>query len=470
MWLSRLHAALTAAVTRRPRWLLGVAWALILAEIAAAGVLLAADPAERPAPPPEARAVQGRSVAGLLDGSAPSGNVGDIAERAKAVRALLKARARAIMRRDRDGFLATVDPANSALRARQAAYFDNLARVPLQSWSYELDPSHQAMLPPGVAAVYGDGAWAPRVRLRYALRDYDAKPTTQQQWHLFTRSPYGWRLADDGLSAGQLAEPGAGTVANLWDFGPVITMATPSVLVLGHPGSEDLMRSALSIVNDAAPQVTGVWRDWRQRVVVLVPADAEELGQLIEDPGDLSRMAAFASADVPHAGPPAGKRVLVNPAVFGKLSPYGRRVVLTHEITHVAVRHVTSATTPYWLAEGFADHVAYRSVGAAPRSAARELARDVRAGRLPERLPVISDFDSGNPRLAQAYQESWLACRLIAERFGDATLARLYRRLSRAGGDPDVALDVALREELDMGASHFTALWRDYLEEELGER
>ncbi|MQA26532.1 MAG: hypothetical protein GEU94_13935 [Micromonosporaceae bacterium] len=473
--LSRLRALrrlpTAGSATWPPRWLLVAAWCVIAAQITVAGFLLADD--DRPARPgrePGVGAVQGRSVAGLLEGSAPSGQRSDLSERAKAVRTLLKSRARAILRRDREAFLATVDPANAALRDRQAAYFHNLAHVPLASWSYGLDLGRDAPVPPGVAAAYGEEVWAPGIQLRYALRGSDTTPTSQQQWHLFTRRDQRWYLADDGLSSGHLAEPGAGTVANLWDFGPVKAISTPSVLVLGHPGSESLMRSVLAIAADAVPAVSAVWRDWSRQVVVLVPSDAGELGQLIEDPGDLSRMAAFASADVRRSGPPVGKRVLVNPAVFGELSPYGRKVVLTHEITHVATRHVTSAATPYWLAEGFADHVAHRSVGSAPRGAARELARGVRAGRLPDRLPTAGDFDSGNSRLAQAYQSSWLACRLIAERFGDATLTRLYERLSRPAGDPDVALDLALRQELDLGTADFVALWRAYLDKELGDK
>ncbi len=452
---------------RPPRWLLGTAWLIIAVQlVTATGFLLAGTPGESERRGADPGRAQGRGVSSIFDGTAPGGSSVDSAARTKAVKALLATRAKAILARDRTAFLATVDPAAEPLRARQAAFFDNLAQLPLGTWSYQLDPDRETLLPPGVAEAYGDAAWAPQVRLRYGLDGYDTTPTTQEQRHLFVRVGERWYLADDGLSPRQ--ETSSGTVRNLWDFGPVTVMSSPTVLVAGHPGSEALMRTVLGIAREAVPAVDGVWgTGWDRRVVVLVPASGHELGRLVEETGNLSRMAAFTSADVPHAGPPVGKRVLVNPDVFGTLSPFGQQVVLTHEITHVATRHVTSAETPYWLAEGFADYVAYRATGATARRAARELSKDVQLGKLPERLPQWSDFAVSNPRLSQAYQEAWLACRLIVERTDEETLVRLYHRLSRAGGDPEAALDVALRDELGIGRDQFLATWRRYLKDEL---
>ncbi|MGH3748765.1 MAG: M48 family metalloprotease [Micromonosporaceae bacterium] len=462
--------AVRCSLHRLPRWLILAAWLTIAVEAVVAAGYLATVGRETGAHRHAAlESSPPGDVKSLLDGSAPSGHHVNVRARTHAVRELLARRAQALMSRDRAGFLATVDPHAVALRARQKAFFDNIASVPLSTWTYELNPNRQAMLPPAVVPVYGQSVWAPSVRLRYGLRDYDSRPTVQQRRYLFNRRGERWYLADDGLSRRRLGQPGSGTVANLWDFGPVTAVASQSVLVLGHPGAEDLMRSVLAVATEAVPRVAQVWPDWDRRAVVLTPEDADELGQLIEEPGDLSRMAAFTSVDVPHTGPAAGKRVLVNPDVLSKLSPYGRRIVLTHEITHVAARHVTTTATPYWLAEGFADYVAYRGAGVSVRVAARELAREVREGKLPDELPTAADFDPGNRRLSAAYQQSWLACKLIAERAGDAALVRLYRRLSAGGEDPQRNLEVALREELNLGAADFVALWRDYLEKHLKE-
>ena len=42
---------------------------------------------------------------------------------------------------------------------------------------------------------------------------------------------------------------------------------------------------------------------------------------------------------------------------------FGKQVVLTHETTHVATRADTTAATPLWLSEGYADWVGYRGHG-----------------------------------------------------------------------------------------------------------
>ena len=86
-------------------------------------------------------------------------------------------------------------------------------------------------------------------------------------------------------------------------------------------------------------------------------------------------------------------------------------MVITHELTHVATGATRGGRVPMWLSEGFADYVGYRDAGIPVRTAAAELAAEVRAGILPARLPGPGDFAPGAPRLAQAYEEAWLACR-----------------------------------------------------------
>ncbi len=457
-----------------PRWLSGVAWLVIAVEVTVAGGFLVSGAARDLHQIREPAEPRGGGLAEVLDGTAPSGTAVDRGSRTEAVRDLLAARARAVIRRDRASFLATVDPAAPELRTRQAAFFDHMAAVPIGTWSYRLDPEQETLLPAGVAAAYGDAVWAPEVRLRYGIAGYDPKPTVQQARYRFVRYGTRWYLADDGLAAaGPADETGTGTadgtVRNLWHFGPVSVVRGRGVLVLGHPGSEALMRTVRDIAEQAVPAVSAVWGDWRRRVVILVPNTTDELGRLVEEPGDLSGMAAFTSADVPASGPPVGRRVVINPKAFGDLSPFGKRVVLTHEVVHVATRHATSRGTPHWLAEGFADYVAYRGTGVSPRRAARELAHEVADGTLPDRLPELADFRPGGSRISQAYQEAWLACRMIAQRTDVETLVRLYRRLSTADGDPDAELDAALRDELGLGTEDFVGVWRHYLDEHLGD-
>jgi hypothetical protein len=211
-----------------------------------------------------------------------------------------------------------------------------------------------------------------------------------------------------------------------------------------------------------------VWGAWHEKVVVLLPGDAREAAALVPNVADLRKLAAVTAAELDAAGgPPLGARIVVNPGPFGKLSRGGREVVMRHEITHVATRAVTGEATPYWLSEGFADYVAYAGEPDDPPQIARELAAEVRAGRIPQRLPGEAEFAPDGLRLAQAYEASWLACRLVAERIGAQGLVRFYRAVSAGPGAADAALDSGLRSVLGLTTEQFVALWRSYVREQL---
>jgi hypothetical protein len=144
----------------------------------------------------------------------------------------------------------------------------------------------------------------------------------------------------------------------------------------------------------------------------------------------------------------------------------GRRLLITHELTHIASRAVTSDQMPGWLVEGLAEYVGNLGSGLPVRRAAAELAAEVRAGTLPAALPTAAEFTGG--RLPQAYEKSWLACRLIADRAGEAGLVRFYRVVAAAARtDPDTAVATGLRQVLRTDVAAFTAAWRSYLVEQL---
>ncbi|MBC7374083.1 MAG: hypothetical protein H7323_08850 [Frankiales bacterium] len=389
-----------------------------------AGVVTAAG-FDRPAPPPPA-ATRARALP-----QAPS-DAAVTSARTAAVRRLLAARSVAVMTRDRAGFLTTLDPSAIGLRARQAASFDALSAVPLASFDYELQPLSQRADDTQLDNRYGRGQWwAPPVFFRYTIEGFDDRPTVVEHHLTFVRRSGRWLLAADD----DFATVGLPTPRALWDRGPVRAVRAPGVLVLGHPESLNLMRNVATLASVAVPKVTAGWgAGWPQRVIVLVPRDAGELAGLLGTDSDLSQIAAVATAELAGAGTydPSGDRVLVNPSTFSTLNQLGRQVVLTHEVTHVATRRATGPAVPSWLAEGLADHLAYRDVDLPLQVSARELAQDVRAGRVPDRLPRDQDFTGTNPALSQAYEQAWLVVRLIAERYGEQRLLAFYRAVGAA--------------------------------------
>lgn len=357
----------------------------------------------------------------------------------RSVAAVLANRARAVRDRNRIAFLATVADAPAAFQQTQARLFDNLAKLPLDGW--EEIPGQ----PHGATGVV-------QVSLRYKITGFDTAPVARTRHLAFAPRSGTWTITGDGTSAGLAGD------ADITDAGPLTVVREGPVLVAGDaPGLDEIARRLAA----AVPKVTAVTgTSWARRAVALAPADPALAGRIAGGGQDIAQFAALAVVTPGPDRSPGQDRIVVSPA-FGRLNALGRDVVLTHELTHVATGGARDARTPIWLIEGLADYVGYRGTKVTVKSAARELAADAAAGRLPTALPARSDFDGASGRLSQAYQEAWLACRMVADRYGESTLVRLYRA---AGREPEAA---ALRRTLGLSPDTFTADWRDYLREEL---
>jgi hypothetical protein len=188
-----------------------------------------------------------------------------------------------------------------------------------------------------------------------------------------------------------------------------------------------------------------------------------------------------------------GARLVVDWADYQRLNGAGRRIVLRHELTHLATAGETPTAMPIWLVEGFAEEVGHEGVVACsatysrlpggppcpPASAlsapvaAGELATEVRAGHLPVAVPTDAAFAAADGRLAQTYQEAWLACRVLAARLGGLPgLARYYRdvatRLTTTATTGPAAAAAGLRTDTGLDWPGFVARWRAYLQTLLG--
>lgn len=390
-----------------------------------------------------------------------------LAARSAAVRAVLTRRASAVTSHDAALWRSTLDPEHLAFVHRQMRVFRNLRNVRFASWDYTFDAG-RALRPSKRSSRYGVPTFAPAgFTLRYRLRGFDRRATSLPQYPTFVRRSTGWYLTSFADFRGR----GHRSSTDLWDYGPVVVVRTPTVLVLGHPSSRPLMDGIAAEVAADIPRVSAVWgRPWSERAVVLVPATQRELGRVVDDYGDLDNIAAVATAEVQIGSgrpDPVGNRIGINPANWPKLSLLGRRIVLTHELTHVATRATTSAATPTWLAEGFADYVGYLGSGVPTSFVAHDLGIAVRTGRAPRQLPTTKGFDGANATLSLSYEGAWMACRFIAERWGQSTLVRLYGAVSRSRLDPATAVDLTMRRLLHMSSAQFTTRWRHFVQREL---
>ncbi|MHB9850583.1 hypothetical protein ACSYGO_15215 [Streptomyces krungchingensis] len=361
------------------------------------------------------------------------------------VQRVLDLRAAAVLARDEPAYRATGRPAGAD------PAFANLRAVPLESWAYRVTDVHRT----------GDRATAD-AQLRYRIEGYDAAPVTVGRTLRLVRAGGTWYVASD--------EPAKKASEQLWEQGPVTVVHGEHSLALGVGQSAERLRDYAGLADRAVPAASGAWgTDWSRHVVVLVPKSLEGMAGLLGAPASGYRgIAAVTTGEAGGSGKAPADRIIVNPDAFGVLGDFGKQVVLTHETTHVATRAHTSAATPLWLSEGYADWVGYRGSGRTASQVAPELERAVRDGSLPAALPVDGDFGfSGDAaRLARAYEGGWLACRLIADRWGEVRLNDFYR----AVGDHDKragAVEDALRDVLHTTPERFTAQWRDYLRAQL---
>ena len=371
------------------------------------------------------------------------------------VERMLDRRATAVLERDETAYRATEAPTSSVAGqlATGEAEFANLRSLPLSSWSYGLTAFRRS----------GDRATA-EAALRYRIRGYDQAPVTAARTLTLVRDDDGaWRVAAD--------EPSEAGTAQLWEQGRIRAVRGERSLVLGVGRPAEALRVYAGLADRAVPAVTEAWgEDWARRVVVVVPESLEAMAGLLGAPESGYRgIAAVTTGEAGGSSKAPADRIVINPDAYALLGDLGKQVVLTHETTHVATRAHTNAATPLWLSEGYADWVGYRGTGRTAPEVAPELRRAVAEGRAPAALPADSDFgfsdDSG--KLAQAYEGGWLACRLIADRWGEVRLDEFYRAVG-AHGEREGAVEGALKEVLGTTVEDFTGRWREYVRAQLG--
>lgn len=380
-----------------------------------------------------------------LPAQAPPGQVAQVGAQAPEVHreldAVLQRRSDALLRHDEAGFLSSIDPAAPAeFRDRQLALFRNIAEVPLRSWDYDVQQ-----------ASSGDPA-RPEIQLSYAIDGVDAVPTRRPVDYGFARRDGRWYLADDPA-----------TWHGPWDYGPCRVVRTAHGVIIGHDGTGELSARLAAEVDAAVEEVTRVWGPWRRQVGVLLPQSQEELSSLVGAEFAVDGIAAVTVADEVDVSTKRveGPRIVVNTDTAARLSDLSLRVVLQHEIAHVAARADTAEGAPMWLMEGFADYVGYRNSGLPPERVAPDLRAQVSTGELPAGPPGESDFHQAGRRLDLAYQESWSLVDHLVRRIGEPRMVALYRRIAGAGSA--AAVDPALREIAGTDRASLLRDWRGEL-------
>jgi hypothetical protein len=223
------------------------------------------------------------------------------------------------------------------------------------------------------------------------------------------------------------------------------------VITVGDHGPRDL-----DLARQALVDVAKVLPAWHGRLVLEAPASEEQLNHVLAAPeGQYANIAAVTTSVDGSLVPGAPVHVFLNPGVFDGLGPRGAQVVVSHETTHVATDATFTTDVPTWLLEGFADYVALAHAGIPVATAASQILARIRKEGPPDHLPTAGDLDPSATGLGATYEEAWLATRFMAQKYGEARLVTLYRRVS--GG---LSVSDAFRRVLGTNEAAFVKRWR----------
>ncbi|HEX7168967.1 MAG TPA: hypothetical protein VF230_18460 [Acidimicrobiales bacterium] len=393
-----------------------------------------------------AAALAGAAAASSTDGAAVERGQSDPAAAVDAANAVLDARERALAAGDQQAWMATVDPeAPDAFKDAQARHFAGLRSVPLERFALEARFGDTGDLAPEA------DRFLPETRMSYRFDRYDDRDVVDTLWLTFVQRGDRWLVASDT----DVADLGLDTSRGLWDFGEVRTRATDHFIVLHHPEQADRADALAAIAEDAMARVVGLWdKPWSRAIPIVLPADVDELEQLLQSTIDLDKFVAFVSyGAVRDTGWQAtAPRMYIQDQ---NLSAYGRDFqveTIVHELAHAAGAPVAGPLVPAWLHEGVADWLATgrRTNEGRPRGSDGVLPRDY-------------EFTTGSQEgIIRSYAESRSVISYLAGKAGTGAPTSLFAAVGEAKvapGSVDRRVDDALRALAGFGLPDLQRDW-----------
>jgi hypothetical protein len=429
---------------RRRRWL--PAAAVVVAILALVGVGgTAAVAVNASAAPGSVKVLAGPP-------NAPAGSVPG-SSRDQALEALLGRRAAALTARDAGAFMADVDRADSTFSGRQETVFDNMTKLPLIDVVYKLNRStgYDNQIPATIRNRYGNDVRAAAVTITYRIEGVDDKPVAVPWVPIFGLVSGQWKLV--GEATGKELPSGVG--GQPWDAGPVTVERGNRVVAVFSAGYRDrakVMRLADQALDRVARVRPGGWVG--KVFVVAVKERAVFDAYFGSAPERVDQVAAIA---VPHydevhewvnSADYAATRIIFNP---DELDENAQQLGddLTHEFTHAAMAPVTTGWTPTWLVEGFAEYVSYKGA-------------EIVQSRLKQALKGVAteDLHAGDKFYDEPmnYITAWLACRMIAESYGEAKLIELYEKFQSTSVE-----DTVVTQVLGISRAQLVKNWQAYV-------
>ena len=381
----------------------------------------------------------------------PAPRTGDVAvgSRESAAAGLLARLTAGLEHGTRRQVLALALPGDPGARRQLGAIFDNVQALHVTGLSMRYVDEDAARLTTAQEQRLGGHGWVGDVAIGWRIAGYDQGRSSMEVTLTLARTP--------GNGAAFVSARGRyGDPAPLWLLDRLTVRRSPRALVMVADPSRaaGLFRTADQAVLDVKKVLPG----WRGKLVVEMPATETDLDQMLQaDPHTYDNIAAVTTTVDGRMTRSAPTHIFVNPQVFDRLGPEGSQIVVSHEATHVAT-HADLSSMPTWLLEGFADYVALDHVDLPVSVTASQILAEVRENGPPDHLPTGADFDPQNQVLGATYESAWLACRLLAQEYGEQKLIAFYRQADR-----DSSTEHAFRDVLHTDKQTFTQSWEDYL-------
>lgn len=326
-----------------------------------------------------------------------------------AVTGALAARAKAVLAGDADAIAATSSGTDVVFDAGR------LAALPITGWHYA---------DPRVTTTADAGRYDVSATLDYRLAGEPAATGASLDL-VVAEGTAGWRVVSERSHDGVLP----------WELGPLRVVTGDRTVVVGVGATPEDTAALRGWARDGDAAVAAIRavvpEGWPGRLTLVVPASSEQAaaltGRTVES---LQGLAAVTVAAPEPAGGSGVRvfRVFVDTPLVTGMSEQARRILLRHEVTHVATGAPATGATPLWLEEGLAQYLGYRGSGV-PLSVA---VQDLRGQRLPARPPAADAFSGAGA--AAAYEAAHVLCAVMAERVGERGLLRVYRRTAAGAG------------------------------------
>lgn len=369
------------------------------------------------------------------------------------IQELLDAYGRALVEKDREGFLATLDPQAAEFYDSQVQMFERLQTVPFSQYQVNL----------GSLQETGPDAAIAKVATAWTLAgSYPDLPDPERAAFLLAKRDGGWKLSGEASEAAL----GQQRRARLEDFAPVEALESDHAIVLYHPPNRGVAAEAAAGIDAAWPRLQASLPGTEMpRVIVRVFGGREQIDAAF--PGQWQEWTGGGSRPLGDSAGQGGE-IIIEANQYQQLdatnSGYNQRM-LAHELTHVALFPLGGARTPPFLVEGLSDYVAGEDSAVLLKS---RLASDA---PLTPNLTDLTRPGSFSVLLSTeaaqlAYEISDTAVIYLVDEYGSKSILELLREFRRRQDetiDQQIIVDESFGAVLGISWDDFEAGWRRYV-------